>query len=41
MSVLKNIDEFEGGHEKREGMARKEEKMKRVIKHTLKYIYEA
>ena len=39
LSKLKNREEFEGGLEKkRKG---KEEKKKRVIKHTLKYLYEA
>ena len=32
--------EFEGGHENRKGKGGKEEKKKRVIKHTLKYLYE-
>ena len=36
--ILKNREEFEGGLEKRKG---KEGKKKRVIKHTLKYLYEA
>jgi len=38
---LKNREELEGGLEKRKGKGGKEEKKKRVIKHTLKYLYEA
>ena len=38
LSQLKNREEFEGGLEKRKG---KEENKERVIKHTLKYLYEA
>ena len=38
LSILKNREEFEEGHEKRKG---KEEKMKRVLKHTLNYLYKA
>ena len=38
LSQLKNGEEFEGGLEKRKG---KEENKERVIKHTLKYLYEA
>ena len=38
LSKVKNREEFEGGLEKRKG---KEEKKKRVIKHMLKYLYEA
>ena len=42
MSKVKNREEFEGGLEKRKGKAGKEEeKKKRVIKHTLRYLYEA
>ena len=37
LSISKNRDEFEGGLEKRE----KKKKRKRVIKHTLIYLYEA
>ena len=37
---LKNR-EFEGGLEKRKGKGGKEENKERVIKHTLKYLYEA
>ena len=37
---LKNM-EFEGGLEKRKGKGGKEENKERVIKHTLKYLYEA
>ena len=39
-SKLKNGEEFEGGLERRKGKGVKEEKKKRVIKHTLKYLYE-
>ena len=36
-----NREEFEGGlHEKRKGKGGKEEKKKRVIKHTFKHLYE-
>ena len=38
LSQLKNGEEFEGGLEKRKG---KEENKERVLKHTLKYLYEA
>ena len=42
MSKLKNREEFEGGLEKKgKEKGGKEEKKKRVIKHTLKYLYEA
>ena len=41
MSKLKNREEFEGGLEKRKGKGEKRRKKKRVIKHTLKYLYEA
>ena len=37
---LKNSEEFEGGLEKRK-RGEKKKTMKRVIKHTLKYLYEA
>ena len=37
-SKLKNREEFEG---KRKGKGGKRRKKKRVIKHTLKYLYEA
>ena len=40
LSKLKNGEEFEGGLERRKGKGVKEEKKKRVIKHTLKYLYE-
>ena len=40
LSKLKNREEFKGGLEKRKGKGGKEKK-KRVIKHTLKYLYEA
>ena len=40
-SKLKTREEFEGGHEKRKGKGGKGEKKKRVIKNTLKYLYEA
>ena len=40
-SKLKNREEFEGGLGKRKGKGGKEEKMKRVIKRKLKYLYEA
>ena len=38
---LKNREEFEGGLEKRKGKGGKKKKKKKVIKHTLKYLYEA
>ena len=41
LSKLKNREEFEGGLEKKKGKGGKKEKKKRVIKHTLKYLYEA
>ena len=41
LSKLKNREEFEGGHEKGRGKEGKGEKKKRVIKHTLKYLFEA
>ena len=42
LSKLKNREEFGGGLEKRKGKGRKRRKKdKRVIKHTLKYLYEA
>ena len=41
LSKLKNREEFEGELEKRKGKGRKEEKKKRVINYTLKYLYEA
>ena len=42
MSKVKNREELGGGLEKRKGKGGKEEKKKkRVIKHALKYIYEA
>ena len=41
LSILKNREEFEGGLEKRKGKGGKRRKKKRVIKHTLKYLYEA
>ena len=38
---LKNREEFEGGlHEKKEGKRGEKKKKERVIKHTLKYLYE-
>ena len=40
LSKFKNREEFEGGLEK-ERKGGKEEKKKRVIKQTLKYLYEA
>jgi len=36
LSQLKNREEFEGELEKRKGKGGKEEKRKRIIKHTLK-----
>ena len=40
--ILKNREEFEGGlHEKMKGKGGERRKKKRVIKHTLKYLYEA
>ena len=41
LSKLKNREEFEGGLEKRKGKGGGEEKRKRVIKYTLRYLYEA
>ena len=41
LSKLKNREEFEGGLEKGREKGVKEEKKKRVIKHRLKYLYEA
>ena len=41
VSKLNNREEFEGGLEKRKEKGGKEEKKKRVIKYTLKYLYEA
>ena len=41
LSKVKNREEIEGGLEKRKGKGGKEEKMKRVIKHTLKCLDEA
>ena len=38
---VKNREEFEGGLEKRKGKGGKRRKKKRVIKHTLKFLYEA
>jgi len=38
---LKNGEEFEGLSEKGRGKGGKEEKRKRVIKYTLKYLYTA
>ena len=38
---LKNREEFEGGLEKLKGKGGKKKTKKRVIKHTLKYLYEA
>ena len=38
---LKNREEFEGGLEKGRENGGKEGKKKRVMKHTLKYLYEA
>ena len=40
LSKLKNREEFVGGLEKWKGKEGREEKMKRVLKHTLKYLYE-
>ena len=40
LSKLNNREEFEGGLEKRKEKGGKEEKKKRVIKYTLKYLYE-
>ena len=37
---IENMEEFEGGLEKRKGKGGKRRK-KRMIKHTLKYLYEA
>ena len=41
LSKFKIREEFEGGLEKRKGKGGKEGKKKRVIKHMLKYLYEA
>ena len=41
LSKLKNRKEFEGGLEKGKRKGGQEEKKKRVIKHTLKYLSEA
>ena len=41
MSIVKNREELEGGLEKRKGIGEKRRKKKRVIKHTLRYLYEA
>ena len=42
LSQLKNREEFEGGLEKSKGKrGKKKKKRKRVIKYTLKYLYEA
>ena len=41
LSKLKNREEFKGGLEKRKGKGGKKKTKKRVIKHTLKYLYEA
>ena len=42
MSELKNREKFEGGLEKKgKEKGEKEEIKKRVIKHTLNYLYEA
>ena len=42
LSKLKNREEFDGGlHEKRKGKGGKRRKKKRMIKHMLKYLYEA
>ena len=42
LSKLKNREEFEGGLEKKaRKRGEKKKKKKRVIKHTLKYLYEA
>ena len=41
LSKLKNREEFEGGLEERKGKGEEKEKKKRVIKHMLKYLYEA
>ena len=42
LSQLKKGEEFKGGlHEKRKGKGGKGRKKKRVIKHTLIYLYEA
>ena len=38
--LLKNSEEFEGGLEKRKGKGVNRRKKKRVIKHTLNYLYE-
>ena len=41
MSKLKNREEFEGGLEKKARKRGEKKKKKRVIKHTLNYLYEA
>ena len=42
LSKVKNREKFEGGlHEKRKGKGGGKRKNKRVIKHMLKYLYEA
>ena len=42
LSQLKNREEFEGGLEKKEGKrGKRRKKGKRVIKYTLRYLYEA
>ena len=42
LSKVKNREKFEGGLEKRKGKGwKRRKKKKRVIKHTLKYLYEA
>ena len=41
LSQLKKREEFEGGLEKRKGNGGKRRRKKRVIKHMLKYLYEA
>ena len=41
LSQLKNREEFEGGLEKKKGKGGIGRKKKRVIKHKLKYLYEA
>ena len=38
---IEKQEEFEGGFEKRKGKGEKEEKRKRMVKYTLKYLYEA
>ena len=41
LSQLKNREELEGWLEKRKGKGGKRSKKKKVIKHMLKYLYEA